>query len=92
MSNLKSEYDRILSEIEKAISNEEEKKIVKEKVSELSMIFINSQIWLTFWNLTFTVCIGISPFCFFYYMCYRFHLCDYNTTRRKICKLAGFTI
>ena len=42
MSNLKSEYDRILSEIEKAISNEEEKKIVKEKVSELSMIFINA--------------------------------------------------
>ena len=42
MSNLKNEYDRILSEIEKAISNEEEKKIVKEKVSELSMIFINA--------------------------------------------------
>lgn len=42
MSNLKKEYDRILSEIEKAISNEEEKKIVKEKVSELSMLFINA--------------------------------------------------
>lgn len=42
MSNLKNEYDRILSEIEKAISNEEEKKVVKEKVSELSMLFINA--------------------------------------------------
>lgn len=42
MSNLKKEYDRILSEIEQTISNEEEKEIVKEKVSELSMLFINT--------------------------------------------------
>ncbi len=42
MSNLSKEYDRILSEIEQVISNEEEKKIVKEKVSEISMLFINT--------------------------------------------------
>lgn len=41
MSNLSKEYDRILSEIEQTISNEQEREIVKQKVTELSNFFIN---------------------------------------------------
>ena len=42
MANLGKEYERILSEIEQTISNEQEREIVKQKVSELSMLFINT--------------------------------------------------
>lgn len=42
MSNLNKEYDKIISEIEKSISNEQEREIVKQKISELSMLFINT--------------------------------------------------
>ena len=41
MSILKDNYNRIIREIEQAISNEEERKIVKGKVEELASIFID---------------------------------------------------
>ena len=42
MADLSNEYTRILSEIENSISNESERKVVKEKVGELSMLFIEN--------------------------------------------------
>jgi len=42
MADLSNEYTRIISEIEKTISNDDERKIVKEKTQELSMIFIEN--------------------------------------------------
>jgi len=41
MSNLSKEYDKIISEIEKTISNEQEREIVKQKVVDLSMLFFD---------------------------------------------------
>ena len=41
MSDLNKEFSRILTEIENTISNEEERKLVKQKVEELSTLFIN---------------------------------------------------
>lgn len=42
MANLGEEYKRILSEIETTISNENERETVKQKVIELSSLFISS--------------------------------------------------
>lgn len=42
MANLGEEYNRILSEIERTISNENEREIVKQKVVELSSLFIST--------------------------------------------------
>lgn len=42
MAKLGEEYNRILSEIEATISNESEKEIVKQKVIELSSLFISN--------------------------------------------------
>lgn len=42
MASLGEEYNRILSEIEQTISNENEKKIVKQKVIELLSLFISN--------------------------------------------------
>ena len=41
MANLSKDYERIMSDIENTISDDKEREIVKEKVSELSMLFIN---------------------------------------------------
>ena len=41
MSNLSKDYDRIISEIEKTISNEQEREIVKQKIADLSILFFN---------------------------------------------------
>ncbi len=42
MAKLGEEYNRILSEIENTISNENEREIVKQKVIELSSLFISN--------------------------------------------------
>lgn len=42
MAKLGEEYNRILSEIEATISNESEKEIVKQKVIELSSLFLSN--------------------------------------------------
>ena len=41
MSEIGIEYKRIMEEIEKTISNEEERKFVKSKLAELSISFID---------------------------------------------------
>ena len=41
MSELNKEYKRIVSEIEGTISNDKEKKIVKQKIEELTSLFVN---------------------------------------------------
>ena len=41
MSEFNKEYKNIVSEIESAITNEKEKKIVKQKVEELTTLFVN---------------------------------------------------
>jgi len=39
MSNFNKEYEKIITQIEQSISNEKERKNVKEKVADLSMLF-----------------------------------------------------
>lgn len=41
MAELSKNYDRIMKEIENTISNDEERKIVKQKVEELSEMFVD---------------------------------------------------
>lgn len=41
MSNLSKEYDKIILEIEQTISNEQEREVVKQKVTDLSMLFFD---------------------------------------------------
>lgn len=42
MSNLNNEYQKIMSDIEKNITDPEELKYVKEKISELTVLFMNT--------------------------------------------------
>lgn len=42
MSNLNDEYQKIISDIEKNITNTDELKYIKEKISELTVLFINT--------------------------------------------------
>lgn len=41
MANLSKDYDRIISEIEQTISNEQEREIVKQKIADLSVMFFD---------------------------------------------------
>ena len=41
MSSLNKDYDRIISEIEQSISNEQEREKVKQKIADLSIMFFN---------------------------------------------------
>ena len=42
MSVFKDDYNRIVSEIEQNITYQEQLKFIKEKISELSMIFLDA--------------------------------------------------
>lgn len=42
MANIIEEYKKILSEIEQTISNKQEREIVKQKASELSILFVDT--------------------------------------------------
>ncbi len=41
MSNLSKDYDKIILEIEQAISNQQERETVKQKIADLSIMFFN---------------------------------------------------